>query len=429
MARSLSHHAMRRALYRSNTKVLMTGVMIFQALGMLLLALKTSPLDTQALGMAILMPLVTWLSLALYGRLFRIDRALMLLFLFLCSIGLVTLQDIARSPETPFLQALYTLLGLGAMGMGILLMRVLRRWDRYLVPLMLLSLAFLALPLAMGSWKYGAKNWIEVGGVSIQPSEFGKPALILCLAAGLSGRPRLTKCLPVLGYAALLCGLLLLARDLGALLLYFLTTCALFYAATSHGLLTLAGLGAGAGCAVGAYHLFPYVARRVESFQNPWSDPLDSGYQIIQALIAIGSGGLLGLGLGRGFPRNIPLYHSDFIFAAICEEFGVLFALGLLGIYLVILVRGAGIALAARSSFHALTALGVVILIACQTLVIVGGNTRMIPLTGVTLPFISAGGSSVISMMGCAGLLLGVSSINAHDEWEDYRRRVEEDEP
>ena len=91
---------------------------------------------------------------------------------------------------------------------------------------------------------------------------------------------------------------------------------------------------------MGAYHLFPYVAERVEMFLNPWSDPQDSGYQIIQALIAIGSGGLFGMGLGLGYPRNIPLYHSDFIFAAICEEYGLIFALGLLGIYLVIVLLG-----------------------------------------------------------------------------------------
>ena len=164
-------------------------------------------------------------------------------------------------------------------------------------------------------------------------------------------------------------------------------------------------------------------------FLNPWSDPQDSGYQIIQALIAIGSGGLFGMGLGLGYPRNIPLYHSDFIFAAICEEYGLIFALGLLGIYLVIVLRGASVAMNARSSFHALTALGVVALIGIQTLVIVGGNTRLIPLTGVTLPYISAGGSSMVSMMGAAGLLLGVSSINAHDELEDYKRwaSMEED--
>ena len=429
MARRMNAQALKRALLRSNTKLLMTVVMLFQATGMLLLAFKRDPIDTQALIMAAVLPLGTYLTVNLYSRLWQVDRALMILFLFLCSVGLITLQDIARAAITPLSQAVYVLAGLVSMAIGIVLMRVLRRYDRYLYWVMGLSLLFLVLPLVMGDWQNGAKNWIRLGrgegAPSLQPSEFVKLALILCLAAGLSGRPRLLKCLPVVAYAALLCVLLLMERDLGALLLYFLLTCVVFYAATSNGLLTLTGLGLGAGGAVAAYKLFPYVAKRVEMFQNPWSDPQDSGYQIIQALIAIGSGGLFGMGLGLGYPRNIPLYHSDFIFAAICEEFGLIFALGLLGVYLVIVLRGAWVAMNARTSFHALTALGVVALIALQTLVIVGGNAKLIPLTGVTLPYISAGGSSMVSMMGAAGLLLGVSSINAHDELDDYHRAAE----
>ena len=219
-----------------------------------------------------------------------------------------------------------------------------------------------------------------------------------------------------------MCALLLAERDLGALLLYFLTTVMMFYAATSNLPITLAGLGMGAGGAVAAYRLFPYVAKRIELLQNPWSDPLVFGYQIIQALIAIGSGGMFGMGLGLGYPRNIPLYHSDFIFAAICEDFGLVFALAMLGIYALILMRGASVAMNARTSFHALVAFGVVSLVAVQTLVIVGGNIKLIPLTGVTLPFVSSGGSSIVSMMGAMGMLLGVSSLNAGDEAEDLKR-------
>lgn len=422
MARRLNAKNLRNALFRSNTKLLMTAVMLFQATAMFLLGIKKNPLDMQAMAMAALLPLATWFFVNLYAKLWQIDRTLMILTLFLCSVGLVTLQDISRSPITPLSQAMYALLGMASMAIGILLMRVLRRWDRYLYPVMILSFLFLAVPLAVGSWLNGAKNWIKLGGLSVQPSEFVKLALILCLAAGFSGRPRLLKCLPFIAYAGLCCVLLLLERDLGALLLYFLVTCILFYAATSHGLLTLIGLGVGAGGAVAAYRLFPYVAKRIEMFVNPWSDPQDGGYQIIQALIAIGSGGLFGLGLGLGYPRNIPLYHSDFVFAAICEEFGLAFALALLGVYLIVVLRGASMAMNARTSFHALVVLGVVALIGLQTLVIVGGNAKLIPLTGVTLPFISAGGSSMVSMMGAMGLLLGVSAINAHDELDDYKR-------
>jgi cell division protein FtsW (lipid II flippase) len=368
------------------------------------------------------MPIVTFLVVKLFSKLWPIDRALLILTLFLCSISLVTLKDIARSSVTPLNQALYVLAGLVAMALGIGIIRHVRTWDKWALPLAAVTFLAVASPLVIGSWQYGAKNWLDIAGISVQPSEFGKLALIFVLASQLSNRPRFRRCLPSLIFAAALCALLLAERDLGALLLYFLTTVMMFYAATSNLPITLAGLGMGVGGALVAYRLFPYVAKRFEMFQNPWSDPLDAGWQIIQALIAIGSGGMFGMGLGLGYPRNIPLYHSDFVFAAICEEFGLIFALAMLGIYVLILMRGASVAMNARTSFHALVAFGVVALIAAQTFVIVGGNIKLIPLTGVTLPFVSAGGSSMVSMMGGMGMLLGVSSLNAGDEAEDLRR-------
>jgi len=230
--------------------------------------------------------------------------------------------------------------------------------------------------------------------------------------------------LPGLGllFSAVLCCILLLERDLGALLLFFLTTMCLYFIGTSNLTVTLMGLCSGAGGAVVAYQLFDYVKERVAIWQNPWTDPQDSGYQIIQSLIAVGSGGLTGMGLGLGLPRNIPLYHSDFVFAAICEEFGCLFAVCLLIIYLLIVMRGISIAMSARSGAHALIAFGVVCMLGLQTLLIVGGNIRLIPLTGVTLPFIAAGGSSVVSCMAAMGMLLGVSSINADREKDEIAR-------
>jgi cell division protein FtsW (lipid II flippase) len=422
MARPLETTTLRRAVLRANTHLLLTGVMLFQFTGMLLLAAKADSFDLQALLFAGLLPAVTFLTVRLFSKFWPIDRALLILTLFLCSISLVTLKDIARSSVTPQNQALSMLAGLGSMAIGIGFIRHVRAWDKWALPLAIVTFLALTSPLVIGSWQNGAKNWLNIAGTSVQPSEFGKLSLIFILASTLSNRPRFRKCLPPIIFAAALCGLLLAERDLGALLLYFLTTVMMFYAATSNLPITLAGLSMGAGGAVAAYHLFPYFAKRFEMFQNPWSDPLDSGWQIIQALIAIGSGGMFGVGLGLGYPRNIPLYHSDFIFSAIGEEFGLVFALAMLGIYVLILMRGASVAMNARTSFHALIAFGVVALIATQTFVIVGGNIKLIPLTGVTLPFVSAGGSSIVSMMGAMGMLLGVSSLNAGDEAEDLKR-------
>lgn len=410
---------LKKALMRSNTRLLLSAVMIFQFGAGLLLALKENPIDAQALILAVALPLSTWLVSSLIVRAWPVDRAIVIMALLLCSVGILTLQDIARSPITPRTQAEYAGLGIVAMFIGVFAIRIFRNWKRFMPYLMVLCLVALLTPWVLGGWKGGARNWVHIGSFSLQPSEFMKPVFILALASGFSNRPRFVKCLPTLTFAAVCCAILLSQRDLGAVLLYFLTTVAMFFVATSNGLVTLAGLGMGAGAAVIAYHSFEYVRDRIAIWQDPWVDPEDLGYQIVQALIAIGSGGLFGMGLGLGSPRNIPLYHSDFIFAALTEEFGLIFSVCVLVIYVLIIMRGMIAAMNARTSFHSLGAFGIVAMLGFQTMLIVGGNTKLLPLTGVTLPLISAGGSSLVSTFFSVGVLVGISSMNAQDEARD----------
>ena len=419
MARTANVAKLKKALMRSNTRLLLSAVLLFQIASGLLLTFKGVGADPQALLFTVAIPLVTWLFCSQITRLWPVDRAIIILALLLCSIGIITLKDIARSPITPGNQAKYALVGLAAMLVGIFGIRIFKFWKKATPILMLLCLGALISPSVIGVWKYGARNWIEIGGFSIQPSEFMKPVFIMILASGFSNRPRFIKTLPTLAFAAMCCGILLIQRDLGALLLYFLTTVAMFFVATSNGALTLAGLGMGAGAAVIAYKSLNYVQQRVAIWRDPWSDPEVYGYQIVQSLIAIGSGGLFGMGLGLGSPRNIPLYHSDFIFAALTEEFGLIFSVGLLIIYVLLIMRGVIVAMNARTSFHSLTAMGIVTIIGLQTMLIVGGNTKLLPLTGVTLPLISSGGSSLVSTFFAIGILSGVSSMNAQDEARD----------
>ena len=415
---------LRQALRRADTSLLLYAIVLFQASAMLLLTLRTNPIDTQALLLAAAMPAVTLLCLKALPKLWRIDRVVLALVLFLCSVSVVTLTAISRSPITPRTQACYIGAGLIGMLAGIVFIRHFKHWSRWKVVLMVLSLGFIALPLVIGRTKNGAKNWIEIlpDTVSLQPSEFVKVALLVVLSACLCERQSRAMKVAAIVFGAALCVVLLAERDLGALLLYFLTTVILYFIATSNGLLALAGLGAGAAGAVGAYYALPYVKKRFVDWQNPWADPAGGGYQVIQSLIAIGSGGLVGMGLGLGMPRMIPLYHSDFVFAAICEQFGMIFALCLLVVYVLIIMRGISIAMSCRSSFHALLAFGIVIMLGLQTLLIVGGNIRLIPLTGVTLPFIAAGGSSMVSCLTGIGLLLGISSLNADQDEDDVAR-------
>ena len=416
---------MKKALMRSNTRLLLSAVMLFQAVCMLLIALQPGETNFQALILAFALPMATMIITNLMGKIWPVDRAILIMVLFLCSVGIITLSDIAKSNITPRTQAIYACVGLFAMFVGAGFIRKWKKWKKHMPVLMVLCLLALLSPWApapIGGWYQGARNWIHLGPISGQPSEFMKPILILILASGFSNHPKFTKCLGPIAFAAICCGILLSERDLGALLLYFLTTVFMYFVATSNAFISLSGLGMGAVAAVVAYKLMPYVQDRVAIWIDPWSDPLKKGYQLVQALIAIGSGGLFGMGLGLGAPRNIPLYHSDFIFAAIAEEFGLIFSIGLLAIYVLIIMRGLIVAFNARTSFHSLASFGLVIMLGLQTMLIVGGNTKLLPLSGVTLPLVCYGGSSLVSTFFSMGLLLGMSSMNAEDEARDIRQ-------
>ena len=410
---------------RSNTRLLLSAVMVFQAAAMLLIAFKTNPINLQALVLAAALPLATALITGLMGKTWPVDRAILIMVLFLCSVGVITLSDISKANVTPRTQAIYACAGVAAMFVGAAFIRHWRQWKKMAPLLMALCAIALLTPYLpkFGIYKNGARNWVGIENlITVQPSEFMKPVLILCLASGFANRPRFVKCLPVIGFAAVCCGILLSEKDLGAVLLYFLTTVLMYYAATSNAFISLSGLGMGAAAAVLAYRALPYVQDRIAIWKNPWSDYEHSGYQLIQSLIAIGSGGLFGMGLGLGMPRKIPLYYSDFIFAAITEEFGLIFAIGLLAVYVLIIMRGLIVAFNARTSFHSLVAFGLVVMLGLQTMLIVGGNTKLLPLTGVTLPLICYGGSSLLSTFFSMGLLLGISSMNAEDEARDIEQ-------
>ena len=415
---------MKRALMRSNTRLLLTAVMLFQFAAMALIAFQSGTVNRQALILAVALPTVTALTAGIMGRIWPVDRAILIMVLFLCSLGIVTLSDIARADVTPRTQAIYALGGLFAMFVGAAFIRGFTGWQKYYRALMVLCVMALLSPYlpVVGIVKNGARNWVGFKSLSVQPSEFMKPVMILCLAAGFANRPRFVQCIPTLAFAAVCCAILLVQRDLGAVLLYFLTTVLMYYAATSNAFITLSGLGMGAGAAVVAYRLIPLVQTRVALWKNPWSDPTNKGLQLVQALIAIGSGGLFGMGLGLGRPRSIPLYYSDFIFAAITEEFGLIFAIGVLTVYVLIIMRGLIVAFNARTSFHSLAAFGLVTMLGLQTMLIVGGNTKLLPLSGVTLPLVCYGGSSLISTFFSMGLLLGMSSMNAEDEARDIKQ-------
>ncbi len=401
-----------RAHARDASKGLTAISAAFFALGFTLLGLKDW--DVLAFALAALVPLSITLVNRLLARLFMLDRLLMGLVNFLCALGILVLYR--KDPATGMVQAANYAAGLGGMAACLLLMRWWGKLSRLWPFIALGSLLLMALPVFFGEEKNGAKAWLSVAGFGFQPSEVVKVALLLLMSTLLAKRKTVMAGLFALGCL----GMLMLQKDLGTALLYYAGALILLFVSTGSLSLLAGGVaGSGAGAYMG-YAMFAHVKRRVAIWQDPWEDAQGAGFQIVQSLVALANGGLWGTGLGLGDAHYvIPEAQTDFIFAVILNEFGAIFGLVIVLLYILMFLRGVGIALAARGKFHTLLALGCSCLIALQAFVIIGGNIKLIPLTGVTLPFVSYGGTSLVSSLCVMGLLQGVANANAQGIRED----------
>jgi cell division protein FtsW (lipid II flippase) len=292
------------------------------------------------------------------------------------------------------------------------------------------GIALLLLVFVLGDETNGARLTLRLGPLAGQPSELLKVILVVFLAGYLadyrsllaSGNlrvgplslPPVPYLLPMLAMWGLALLIVIVQRDLGAALLFFSVFLALLYVATQRASYVVVGLALFlAGSAV-LYLLFGHVRTRIDVWLDPFADPAGSGFQIVRALYAFGRGGILGTGLGAGLPQvgnspAIPAIHTDFVFAALAEELGLLGGLVILALYLVIAERGLRIAARAADEFRAFLAAGLTLVIVIQAAIIIGGNAKVFPLTGITLPFVSYGGSSLLANAIIVGLLLALS--------------------
>lgn len=389
-----------------------------------LLAFAEGTLDGQAfltMGLLCAMIGLHYLLTSLFFR--DIDPYPMVIVYLLLSIGMIIQWRI--NPEIAGRQLVWVGGGMAGMLLLMALMRQPAFWRRAKWLLMLLSLGSLVLVLLVGNVTGGAKNWINLGGFSFQPSEFVKVALIYISAVELSEKRKVRQLIwPFVAFAVACVGLLMLCRDLGGALLFALTALTMFYVATGSLLWTGAGLGVGALGGVASYYLFDHVKVRVAAWQNPWASYETNGYQIAQGLMAIASGGLFGMGLNLGSPKIIPAYHTDYIFAVICEEMGWIVGLVVIGMYVLLILRGLAAAMQSHNSVNALIATGVITMIALQTFLILGGVIKLIPLTGVTLPFVSYGGSSMMGSFFLLGMLEAVIIDNKREQRLDGIRAI-----
>ncbi len=354
------------------------------------------------------------------------DRLLFLLTLMLLGVGIVTVFDASyalalehRHGDAFYyvkLQALW-----GAAGLAVLLgaWRVpYWKWRAWATPLVSVSMMLLVAVLVphLGISVGGARRWVGHGPVRVQPSEMAKLALVLYLAHVCAGRPRVMRSfqfglLPPLIVMGLLAVLIALEPDLGTAIVLAGTGFVMLFMAggrkTHLGAMMLAGALAVGGYAVSK----PYRLHRLTAFVNPKADQYHTGYQVWHALIALGSGGVTGLGLGEGREKlYLPMARTDFIFPVIAEEWGLIGTLALVTVFLLLAARGFAIAYRTRDPFGMLLAAGITTMVSLQALVNIAVATASLPNTGVPLPFISYGGSSLLLMMAGIGILLNISS-------------------
>ena len=332
----------------------------------------------------------------------------------LISIGLIMITRL--SYENAVKQFIFAIMG-AIIG---LVVPVLIRKMKMLVDLTYIyagiGVAALALVAVFAATSGGAKLGFEIAGIGIQPSEFVKIIFVFFVASSLKKSTDFKNVVVTTAIAAAHVLILVLSTDLGAALILFVVYLVMLYVATQQPLYALAGLGAGGLAAVIGYHLFAHIKVRVAAWQDPFATYSEGGYQVAQSLFAIGTGSWFGMGLAQGSPDMIPVAETDFIFSAIAEEMGLIVALCLILICVSCYVMFLNIAMEIRNRFYKLIALGLGTCYIFQVFLTIGGVTKFIPSTGVTLPLVSYGGSSMLSTMIMFGIIQGLYIIREDEE-------------
>lgn len=403
--------------------------LLLPPLGILLLGTGVLLLAHRLTADLLLLP---WLAAVIVGAFFtqfilgRRDGTDLTLFpaaMLLASLGLIMIGRL--KPALFLTQMRWLLLGLIVYLVLVFLGERFLRLLSYPYLLGVFCLLLLCSALFFGTEIGGSRNWIVFGPFAVQPSEFGKIVIIMFLAAYLTEHrevltlPRhrlLWLKLPVLRFIAPLLfiwGIAILMfvvqRDLGSALLFFGIAVSMTYMATGRKSYVALAFAFFLGAAALSYSFFSHVRVRFNIWLDPWSDPSGSAYQVVQSLFAFGSGGVWGAGFAHGHPNLIPEVHTDFIFAAIAEELGLLGSLGVMLVFALFFYRAIRIALACREETRMLLAAGIAVVFLLQAFIIIAGVTKFLPLTGITLPFVSYGGSSMIASFMLLGILTVLS--------------------
>jgi len=366
-------------------------------------------------------------NILIYMFLYRFEFGDIYLFLtvsMLVSLGLIMQYRI--NIVTANKQLMWFGLGIVCYFITMLLFGKIHIWDRLLLVYAVCCFALFGITAIFGTVINGSKNWIIIKGFSIQPSELIKLFYCLCIACFFSRIPtdrkkdKRQRFLKMPIDEIILCGfvyacmgaLAVVQREWGTALLLFLIYFSMCFIYKTNNLLKIINIG-GIAIAVifGSVFLADHIGVRIKLWQDPWQDPLGQGYQIVQSLIAIACGGYFGVGVGCGSPQYIPFRESDFIFAAICEEMGIFMGFAVILLYFILTYRGIKTALKSDNQFLKAACMALVLCFGYQTFIIVGGVIKLIPLTGITLPFVSYGGSSMIASFAMLGVITAFSIV------------------
>ena len=405
---------MREKRYRIYTPLLMLALMNIIGFGLLAFE-NTTEADRIKTGItALLFMLLLIVSYLLIRALHMGDGYLFLPVTALMSIGLMMLTRI--DPGYGERQMMWFIVSVFVFFVSYFMYRAVKIKDKLFFLYAGASVALFLATLLFGRTIHGAKNWIYFGNQGFQPSELIRILYVLalsCLFGTDNGRllsgSETKKSILITVYVYMNLGFLVLQREWGIAVLFFIIYMAMYFVfGKKMSFLVMNVAVASLGGYIGYKVLF-HIQTRVKMWFDPFSDPTGRGYQIVQSLIAIASGGFTGSGLANGSPEYVPFVESDFIFSAVCEEFGILGGIGVILLFFIMVYRGFKIALAAKDGFDKRTAFGLSVMFGFQTFIILGGVIKLIPLTGITLPFISYGGSSLVTSFMALGVLQAIS--------------------
>jgi len=396
--------------------------------------MKLYKFDTLALGFGVILLLCTAYCIILKGRLG--DEYLFLIVSMLLSIGIIMIYRLDNG--IGIRQAVWMAIGIAMFILSCQIFRWFKRWEQLAVYYMVAAVFLYLITLIFGRNINGATNWIIIKGQSFQPLEISKILYIFFLACYFRKPDRLffenskyTKPMKLrlnrmtlVGFTFLNIGFLMLQREWGSIILISLIYIVVLYVFGKDKLFYFFNVVFAIPIALFGYFFVHHIKVRIDTWLNPWADIAGKGYQITQSLFAISSGGYFGTGIGLGRPDLVPAVNTDFIFSAICEEMGVLTGVAVILLYMMLTYRGLKIVIKVRNGFNKVLGFGITTMLGLQTFIIIGGVIKLIPLTGITLPYISYGGSSLLSSFVILGILQAISK----DDFADMDGEINEGE-